>query len=163
MHSKDTEKVIADLNEFLKSRHPSAVLQFIPGMMIDWTHFDKNKQPSKSDLDLAWNKYFNLLRNSIDRRLSLISSQSYSNVRQKGLSVPPYVFEEEKRNEIATLLGSMPPDEALDFMVEVTTNWCFSIPINFLHLVPVTLRDASDEAIANAIYILLVRDYDLWP
>jgi len=32
-----------------------------------------------------------------------------------------------------------------------------------LHLVPVTLRDASDEAIANAIYILLVRDYDLWP
>ena len=57
----------------------------------------------------------------------------------------------------------MPPNEALDFMVEVTTNWCFSIPMNFLHLLPVTLRDESDESITNAIYVWLVRYYDLWP
>jgi hypothetical protein len=165
MHSKDTEKTIADLTEFLKSRHPSVVLQFITGMMIDWTHFDKEKQPSKSDIDLAWRIFFNLLRSNIDKRLSLISSQSHSNVRQKVLSVPVswYFGEKKKRNEIANLLGNMPPDEALHFMVEVTTNWCFSIPVNFLHLVPVTFCDESDEAIANSIYVWLERYYDLWP
>lgn len=164
MHSKETEKTIADFNEFLKYKHPSSVLQFITSMMIGWTHFGRKEQPGKSDLDLAWNNYFNLLRNNIDRRLSFISSQSHSNARkeQKALSIPSHVFEEEKLNKIITLLGSMPPDNAIDFIVEVTTNWCFSIPLSFLPLVPVTFSDEGDESIANAIYEWLTRYYDLW-
>jgi hypothetical protein len=57
----------------------------------------------------------------------------------------------------------MSPDEAIDFIVEVTINWSFSIPINFLSLLPVTLNEESDEAIAKAIYTWLVRYNDLWP
>lgn len=163
MPSKDTEKTIADLDEFLKYKHPSSVLQFITGMMVGWTHFDKKNPPSKSDIDRAWDKYFNLLRNSIDRRLSPISPQPYSNPRKKVFWIPLHVYENKKLNEIITLLGSMPEDRALVFIVEVTTNWCFSIPTNFLRLVPVKFRDKSDEAIANTIYEWLIRYYDLWP
>ena len=99
--------MIADLNEFLKYKHPSSVLQFIPGMMIGLTHFDKKKPPGKSDIDIAWNKYFNSLRNSIDRRLSLISPQLHASAsrEQKVLGIPPHVYEEKKLDKIVTLLG----------------------------------------------------------
>jgi hypothetical protein len=162
MHSKDTEKVIADLNKFLRSRHPSSVLQFITSAMVGWTHFDKKDPPGKADIDLAWHNYLTLLRKNIDRRLSLISSQPHSNLRKRVFWVPSHVYEKKKLDEIIALLGSMPRDEALDFMVEVTTNWCFSIPVNLLPLVPVTFPDESDESIANEIYVWLVRYCDLW-
>ena len=72
------------------------------------------------------------------------------------------VYEKKKISEVATLLGGMPPDEAIDFIVEVTTNWCFSIPMNFLPLIPNDLRADTDEAIAYAIYEWLVGYIDLW-
>jgi hypothetical protein len=163
MHSKDTEKGIADLNKFLRSKHPSSVLQFITSAMIGWTFYDQKNPPSKSDIDLAWDNYLTLLRSSIDRRLSLISSQPHSDLRKRVFWIPSHVFEKKKLVEIISLLGSMPPDKATDFMVEVTTNWCFSIPVNLLPLVPVSFPDESDESIANEIYIWLVRYCDLWP
>jgi hypothetical protein len=103
-----------------------------------------------------------LLRNSIDRELSLISSQPYSNLRERVFCIPSNVFEKKKLDEIIALLGSLPQDEAIEFMVKVTTNWCFSIPVNLLPLVPVTFPDESDEAIANEIYVWLLRYCDLW-
>jgi hypothetical protein len=162
MHSKDTEKVVADLNKFLRSRHPSSVLQFITSAMIGWTHFDKKNPPSKAEIDLAWHNYLTLLRNSIDRRLSLISSQPNPNVRKRVFRIPSHVFEKKKLDEIIALLGSLPQDEAIDFMVKVTTNWCFSIPVNLLPLVPAAFPDEGDEAIANEIYVWLIRYCDLW-
>lgn len=164
MRSKDIENAITDLNEFLKSKHPSSVLQFIPGMIIGWTYFGTKRQPSKSDIENAWKNYFKLLRKSIDRRLSFVSSQTHPNMRmiQKISGNPPYVYEKEKLNEIIALLGNMPPKDALDFIVEVTTRWCFSLPINFLPLLPDPPRDESDESIANAIYEWLIKYYDLW-
>jgi len=61
MHSKDTEKAIADLNKFLRYRHPSSVLQFITSEMVGWTHFDKKNPPSKIEIDLVWHNYLTLL------------------------------------------------------------------------------------------------------
>ena len=162
MDSKETETMIAELNNFLKTKHPFSVLQFITGMMIGWTHFDKEKQPSESEIDLVWNNYFDLLRNSIDRRLFFISNRSLSNVRGKTVSIPPQVYEEKKLDEVINLLGSMPPDDALNFIVEVTVNWSFSIPKNYLSLLPASPQDESDGAVANAIYEWLVRYFDLW-
>ncbi len=162
MFSKKTKKTIADLDEFLKYKHPSSVFQFITGMMVGWTHFDEKNPPSRSDIDLAWHEYFISLRNNIDGRLVFIASQSYSMPQreQKVLSIPPHVYEKKKLDNVVTLLGSMPADEALDFIVEVTTNWCFSIPISFLPLVPVTFQGNSDEIIANAIYEWLIMYCD---
>lgn len=96
---KKTERAIANLNEFLKSRHSSSVLQFITSTMIGWTHCDKKKRPSKSDIDLAWHSYLTLLRNSIDRRLSFASPPLHSNARmeQERLSSPPIVYEGENK------------------------------------------------------------------
>ena len=162
MRSKDSE-MITDLGEFLVSKHPFSVLQFITGMMIGWTHFEKNKQPSKSDIDLAWNNYFRLLRNSIDKRLLLISNQRDSHTRQKVLSPPPQVYEKKVLDDVIVRLGKMSSDDAINFIVEVTTNWCFSIPINFLPLLPIDSIAENDEAIANAIYEWFVRYCDLWP
>jgi hypothetical protein len=162
MYSNDTEKAIANLNKFLRVRHPSSVLQFITSAMVGWTHFDKNNPPGKAEIDLAWHNYLTLLRNSIDRRLSLISSQAHSNLRKSVFCIPPHVFEKKKLDEIIALLGSLPRDEAIYFMVEVTTNWCFSIPVNLLPLVPATFSDESDKSIVNAIYVWLVRYSDLW-
>jgi hypothetical protein len=162
MHSKDTEKAIADLNKFLRSRHPSSVLQFITSAMVGWTHFYKKNPPSKAEIDLAWHNYLTLLRNSIDRELSFISSRPHSNLRERVFCIPSHVFEKKKLDEIIALLGSLSQDEAIEFMVKVTTNWCFSIPVNLLSLVPVTFPDESDEAIANEIYVWLLRYCDLW-
>ncbi len=161
MDSKITDIVISDLNDFLKSRHPSSVLQFITGMMVGWTHFEK-KEPSKTEIDLAWKNYFDLLRNSIDGRLSLVSNGSLSNERQKILRFPSQVYEKRKLDEVITLLGSMPPDDAMNLIVEVTVSWCFAIPQNYLSFLPDVPQDESDEAIANTIYEWLVRYYDLW-
>lgn len=161
MDSTITDTVISNLNDFLKSRHPSSVLQFIAGMMIGWTHFEK-KEPSKTEIDLAWSTYFDLLRNSIDRRLSLVSNGSLSNERQKISSFSSQVYEKRKLDEVITLLGRMPLEDAMNFIVEVTVNWCFAIPQNYLSLLPDAPQDESDEAVANAIYNWLVRYYDLW-
>jgi hypothetical protein len=95
--------------------------------------------------------------------LSLVSSQPYSNARKRVFSIPSHVYEKKKLDEVITLLGSMTQDKALDFMVEVTTNWCFSIPVNLLPLVSIIFPDESDEAIANEIYVWLIRYCDLWP
>lgn len=95
--------------------------------------------------------------------MSLVSSQPYSNARKRVFSIPSHVYEKKKLDEVITLLGSMTQDKALDFMVEVTTNWCFSIPVNLLPLVPIIFPDESDEAIANEIYVWLIRYCDLWP
>jgi len=162
MYSKDAEDVIADLTEFLRSGHPSLALQFFTSAMVRWTHSENRRQSGKFDSKLAWQNYLNLLRKSLDGRLSLISSQSHSSARKKRsiISIPPKAFEYKGR-EILALLESMPPDDAIGFMVELTTNWCFSIPSNFLPLVPVTFRDTSDEAIANGIYEWLVGYHDL--
>jgi hypothetical protein len=162
MHSKDIEKVIADLNKFLRFRHPSSVLQFITSAMVGWTHFDKKNPPSKIEIDLAWHNYLTLLRSSIDSKLSLISSQPHSNLRKRVFKIPSHVFEKKKLDEVIALLGSLPQDESINFMVKVTVNWCFSIPVNLLPLVPVTFPDESDEAIANEIYAWLFRYCDLW-
>ena len=158
----NTQKIITELNDFLKTKHPSSVLQFITSMMAGWTHFDKQKPPSKNEIDSDWNQYLSLLRIRLDEKLLLIVRQSYSNMRIKTTSIPPQVYEKEKLNEVITLLGSMPPDAAMDFMVEVTSNWCFSIPTNYLHLLPYVPHDKSDGAIANAVYTWLVRYTDFW-
>lgn len=160
MVSKNTKMVLADLNDFLKSKHPSSVLQFITGMMVGWTHLER--KPSKSDIDNTWNIYFNLLRKNMDNKLSLVSNESFSNGSRKVMNIPSQVYEEEKLDEIITLLESMPPDDAMSFMVEVTVNWCFTIPKNYLSLLPDAPQDESDEGVANAIYKWLVRYYDLW-
>ncbi len=161
MDSKITDIAISDLNDFLKSKHPSSVLQFITGMMVGWTHFEK-KEPSKTEIYLAWRNYFDLLRNSIDRRLSLASNGSLSNERQKLLSFPSQVYEKQKLDETINLLGNLSPDNAMNFIVEVTVNWCFAMPQNYLSLLPDAPQDESDEAVAGAIYEWLVRYYDLW-
>lgn len=161
MDSKITDTVLSDLNDFLKSRHPSSVLQFITGMMVGWTHLGK-KQPNKAEINVAWNNYFNQLRSSIDARLSFASSHSISNERQKISSIPSQVYEKQKLDEIITLLGNLSPYDAMSFIVEVTVNWCFSIPKNYLSLLPDAPQDESDEVIANVIYEWLVRYYDLW-
>jgi len=161
MDSKITDIAISDLNDFLKSKHPSSVLQFITGMMVGWTHFEK-KEPSKTEIYLAWRNYFDLLRNSIDRRLSLASNGSLSNERQKLLSFPSQVYEKQKLDETINLLGNLSPDNAMNFIVEVTVNWCFAMPQNYLSLLPDAPQDENDEAVAGAIYEWLVRYYDLW-
>ncbi|MBV6450361.1 MAG: hypothetical protein MHPDNHAH_01085 [Anaerolineales bacterium] len=161
MDSRITDIVLPDLNDFLKSRHPSSTLQFITGMMIGWTHFGK-KQPSRTEIDLAWSNYFTLLRNSIDKRLSLLSSQSISSERKKILDIPHQIYEKQKIEETITLLGDMSPDDAISFIVNVTVNWCFAIPQNYLSLLPDAPQDESDESVANAIYEWLEKYYDLW-
>jgi len=163
MNSADIKKVADDLDKFLAIRHPSSVLQFITGMMVEWTHFDRTKPPGKSDIDLAWNRYLNRVRNNIDKRLSLISVKSHSNKRKKIFWIPLHIYERKKLDETINILSGMSPDEALDFMGEVTVNWCFSVPIKFLQLEPLHFHGTGDEAVANAIYEWLVRYFDLWP
>jgi hypothetical protein len=164
IRSKATEKAIADLRKFLEPRHPSSVLQFITGVMVAWAHFDKRNPPSQAEVDRLWGRYLTLLRSRLDVSLSLISSFPHLKAKEdrKVLPIPPMVFEEKKEKEIVALLGRMLPEDALDFMVEITTNWCFSIPINFLSLIPDGPVDESDKAIADAIYTWLVRYSDLW-
>ena len=162
MNSVDLEKEIKDLNKFLTPRHPSSVLQFITGMIVEWTHSGKEQPSSRSDVNLVWQTYFQLLRECIDKRASLISNRLGSNVREKVKRMPRPVYERKKLREVSTLLERMPPEDALHFMVEVTTNWCFSIPINLLPLFPGTPRAETDEAIADMVYEWLVGYLDLW-
>ncbi|MBK9207388.1 MAG: hypothetical protein IPL71_03395 [Anaerolineales bacterium] len=162
MHSKNADNVIAELDKFLKFKHPSSVLQFITGMMVGWTHFDRENKPDHSDIDRAWDQYFKALRSSIDRRL-LSPSDLGTGRRKRVFCLPAHVYQGKKLNQVIALLGSMPADDAINFMAEVTTNWCFSIPENYLPLLPDGPAEKTDEAIANAIYTWLVRYYDLWP
>lgn len=163
MRSKETEKAIANLTAFLEPRHPSSVLQFIASTLIGWTHFDKSNLPGKPEIDIAWDKYFNFLRNSLDERLSLLSSPDLEMKEgRKVLPIPPLVYEKKRLEEVVALMASMPPDEALDFLAEVTANWCFSIPLNFLPIVPDGIPEKTDKAIADAIHTWFVRYYDLW-
>jgi hypothetical protein len=83
LRSKDTEKVIADLNKFLRTRHPSSALQFITSAMVGWTRFDRKNPQSKSEIDLAWHNYLTLLRRSIDRDC-LLFHPSHIPMREKG-------------------------------------------------------------------------------
>ena len=160
MRSKETEKAIADLTAFLEPRHPSSVLQFITSTMVGWTYFDKKN----IDVDRDWSRYLDLLRTRLDHSLTFIALLPHASIREgrKVFPIPPMVYEGKKEKQTVARLGSMPPEDALDFMVEVTTNWCFSIPINFLPLVPDVSLEKSDKAIADTIYTWLVRYVDLW-
>lgn len=160
MRSKETEKAIADLTAFLEPRHPSSVLQFITSTIVGWTHLD----PENIHVERDWSRYLDLLRARLDYRLTFVAPLPHASIREgrKVLPIPPMVYEGKKEKETVARLGRMPREDALDFMVEVTTNWCFVIPINFLPLVPDVPLEKSDKAIADTIYTWLLRYVDLW-
>jgi hypothetical protein len=162
MYSNNVEEAVADFTKFLSSGHPSLALQFIPAAMVRWTHLEDRRQLGKFDRRNAWKIFLNLLRKSLDERLTLISSQSVSDARKKRTiaSIPQETFV-NKGKEILVLLESMTPEDAISFLVELTTNWCFSIPMKFLPLLPITLHDKSDEAIANGIFAWFEEYHDL--
>lgn len=150
-----------NLNEFLITQHPHEAHQFIIGLSADWMEIENQKHHGDFDKRDAVRRFLEVLRSSLDTRLSLQSSQAYIRGKRKMASVPRTTIM-KKRHRIVSLMEGMSMGEALSFLAKVTTDWCFSIPENFISLMDFRPRDNSDEAIAGAVYEWFGWYYDLW-
>lgn len=163
MYSHNSENLDFDINEFLISQHPEAVLQFIVGVFAEWAERQNSEQLGKFDKVAAMKTYLSLLRHDLEARLLLLSSQKNFN-KSKDLEILGVSPQTSKIKKDATisLMESMSPSKAMEFLAEVTSTWIFSIPEKFFPLIPVTLHSKSEKSIADAVYVWLTRYFDLW-
>lgn len=150
-----------NLNEFLESLHPHEAQQFINGLSADWMEIEYQKHHGDFDKRDADRRFLEALRGSLDARLQSQFSQVHSRKIRKIKSVP-WAATMNKRRKIVSLIKEMSTEEAISFLVKVTTEWCFSIPENFIPLMDVHPHDNSDKAIADAVYEWFERYSDLW-
>jgi hypothetical protein len=150
-----------NINKFLESQHPHEAHQFIIGLSADWMEIEYQKHHGDFDKWDAISGFLEALRISLDARLQSQSSQVHSRKIRKIKSVP-WATRMNKRRKIVSLMERMSTEEAISFVVKVTTEWCFSIPENFIPLMDVHPHDHSDKAIADAVYEWFVRYFDMW-
>ena len=150
-----------NINEFLESQHPHEAHQFIIGLTADWMEMEYQKHHGDFDRWDADRRFLAALRISLAARLQSQFSQAHSRKKRKIKSVP-WATIMTKRRKIASLMEKMSTGEAMSFIVKVTTEWCFSIPENFIPLMGIRPHDNSDKAIADAVYEWFERYSDLW-
>lgn len=163
MNLRDSENEKFDINQFLMSVHPDQALQFITGAFADWAEEKNRKQLGKFDKIAAMNSYLVLLRHELDSYLLLHFSQTISN-RRESLDVSSVSAQTLKMNKnfVCSLMDDMSLDNAMDFLAKATVVWYFSVPEKLFPLMPISLSDTSDEALADAIYVWFKRYFDLW-
>ena len=150
-----------NINEFLVSQHPLKAQQFIIGLSADWMEIEYQKHHGDFDKLDAVRGFLEALRSSLDARLLFQSSQVHPRKKRKIVDVP-WATIMKKRHKIVSLMEGMSMGEAMSFLAKVTTEWCFSIPENFIPLMGIHPHDNSDKAIADAVYEWFDRYSDLW-
>ncbi len=150
-----------DINLLLVSQHPNRSQQFIISVFALWAEREYKKHSGKFDKIDACGRYLKALSHSLNTRLLLQSSQAHSRTKQKLLNVSQVTFT-KKKHEIVSLMEGMSPDDAVAFLADITATWCFSMPENFIPLMPITPRDRSDKSFADAIDEWFVKYFDMW-
>jgi hypothetical protein len=154
--------MVQHISNFLISQHPHSARQFIIGVFAEWAERQYQKASGNFDKADAIRGYLKALRHSLDTRLLLQPSQAYFRKKRNILDVS-LAASTRRKHETLSLIESMSPDEAVAFLAEVTATWCFSMPEDFIPLMPVPPRHRNDRSIARAIYEWFVRYFDLWP
>jgi hypothetical protein len=149
------------INAFLVSQKPDRAQQFIISVFAEWAEREFLKKPDKFNKAESSIRYLQALQESLNSNLShrQMEANRRKNLRDMEL---PSERTEEKKQEVVTYMETLTPIEAELFLAETTALWCQSIPESERSLIPITPRDGSDKAFADAVHEWFVRYFELW-
>jgi hypothetical protein len=152
---------ITEVASFMACLKPFVAHQFIISVFAAWAEMQQQQAGVGVGKSEVTTSFLSALKRSLD---TVPIGETIGLARDVGHGSPEVTWGEtiRRKAEVVARMSNLPLESAAEVLAETTARWGFMIPREQYQLMWVVPRDASRQAIADAIYEWFVRYFDLW-
>ena len=146
------EQLTPHLNSLLVL-NPDAVMSIIDNTLVSWVH---RSYKDASEYQPAYDKFIN-------QTYAVILREPLSHSRDEVQSINHVEAKDPQEivTELSSLLDQLPPENAIEFLSELTGAWCLSCPKEKVRQYYED-ENISDIKLAETLFLWLLRPFDFF-